>query len=123
LARLVVALDPQGLREALALRRRVVLSFEEGDPRRPFLMAFLHEPSPTPLLDALLEQPSTPPAPPEARVDGQRVIIEGKDEVVLRCGEASITLRRNGKVIIRGVHVETHAQGRHRIKGGAVEIN
>jgi Domain of unknown function (DUF6484) len=62
-------------------------------------------------------------APAVATLDGRRVVLEGRDEVVLRCGEASITLRRNGKVIIRGAYVETHAAGINRIKGGAVRIN
>jgi hypothetical protein len=59
----------------------------------------------------------------EARVDGRRVEIEGRDEIVLRCGEASITLRRNGRVVIRGIQVETRAAGLNRIKGGSVSIN
>lgn len=122
-ARLAVSLDANSLQEAIATRRKVVLLFEEGDPRRPFLMAFLNEPGFTPLLDALLEQASAPPVPTEARIDGQRVVLAGKDEIVLQCGEASITLRRNGKVIIRGAQVESHAKGRNRIKGGSVEIN
>jgi hypothetical protein len=59
----------------------------------------------------------------EARVDGRRVEIDGRDEIVLRCGEASITLRRNGRVVIRGAQVETRATGLNRIKGGSVSIN
>jgi Domain of unknown function (DUF6484) len=59
----------------------------------------------------------------EARVDGRRVEIEGRDEIVLRCGEASITLRRNGRVVICGIQVETRAKGVNRIKGGSVAIN
>jgi hypothetical protein len=59
----------------------------------------------------------------EARVDGRRVELEGRDEVVLTCGQASITLRRNGRILIRGVHVETRARGVNRIKGGSVAIN
>ena len=59
----------------------------------------------------------------EARVDGRRVELEGRDEIVLRCGEASITLRRNGRVVIRGLQVETRAAGLNRIKGGSVAIN
>ena len=50
-------------------------------------------------------------------MDGKRVVIEGKDEIVLQCGQASITLRRNGKVIIKGTYVESHASGTQRIKG------
>jgi hypothetical protein len=59
----------------------------------------------------------------EARIDGRRVELEGRDEIVLRCGQASITLRRNGRIAIRGVEVETRAAGMNRIKGGTVNIN
>lgn len=59
----------------------------------------------------------------DADVDGRRVRIAAKDEIVLRCGEASITLRRNGKVVVRGTHVETYSSGTNRIKGGQVKIN
>ena len=87
-------------------------------------MSLIQEPSPTPLLDELLANP-TPVLrrPVEARVDGQRVTIEGQDEVVIRCGAASITLWRNGKVVIKGTQLETSATGTHRIKGGSVDIN
>lgn len=57
------------------------------------------------------------------RVDGKRVEIEAADEIVLKCGEASITLRRNGRVVIRGTYVETRSKGTNRIKGGSVQIN
>jgi hypothetical protein len=42
---------------------------------------------------------------------------------VLECGQASVTLRRNGRIIIRGTYVETHSEGTNRIKGGQVRIN
>jgi hypothetical protein len=70
-----------------------------------------------------------PPAEPEpacvleADVDGRRVRVVAKDEIVLECGEASITLRRNGKIVIRGTYVETYATGTNRVKGGQVRIN
>lgn len=59
----------------------------------------------------------------DIKVDGKRIEVNGKDEIVLRCGEASITLRRNGRIMIRGVYVETRAKGTNRIKGGSVLIN
>jgi hypothetical protein len=59
----------------------------------------------------------------EADVDGRRVRITAKDEIVLECGQASVTLRRNGRIIIRGTYVETHSEGTNRIKGGQVRIN
>jgi hypothetical protein len=56
-------------------------------------------------------------------VDGEPVVVEATDELVLRCGAASITLRSNGRVLIQGTHVETRAEGVNRIKGGSVQIN
>jgi len=51
------------------------------------------------------------------------VVLEAEQEVVLRCGDASITLRRDGKVVLRGAYVETRAKGLNRIRGGSVKIN
>ena len=56
-------------------------------------------------------------------VDGRRVEFEAADEIVLLCGQASITLRRNGRIVIRGTYVETRSKGVNRIKGGSVQIN
>ncbi|NMO19245.1 hypothetical protein HPC49_16495 [Pyxidicoccus fallax] len=124
-AKRTLHLTPELVRNAVATRQSAVLLFEDGDPRLPLVIGLEHEASPTPLLDAMLEETGTTPAPEptEALVDGQRVVIEGKDEVVLRCGQASITLRRNGKVVIRSVYVETQASGVNRIKGGSVQVN
>jgi hypothetical protein len=55
--------------------------------------------------------------------DGRRVEIEAADELVLRCGEASITLTRDGRITICGTYVETRARGTNRIRGGSVQIN
>jgi hypothetical protein len=59
----------------------------------------------------------------DANIDGRRVRIVAQDEIVLECGQASITLRRNGRIIVRGTYVETHSEGTNRIKGGQVRIN
>lgn len=76
-----------------------------------------------PLRKKVARPAPTPPLPLEARVDGQRVVIEAQDEVVIKCGRATITLRRNGKIIIKGDYVETRATGTNRIKGGSVQVN
>ncbi len=127
-ARSMVPLDAALLRDGA--RREVVLLFDGGDPLRPIIAGFLEPSAPTPALDAALAATFAEAAaelPAGARtvadVDGQRVVIQGQDEVVIRCGEASITLRRNGKVVVRGLYVETHASGTNRIKGGSVKIN
>jgi len=46
-----------------------------------------------------------------------------KDQLVLRCGRASITLTAAGKVLIEGAYVSSRSTGVNRIKGGSVQIN
>lgn len=109
LARVAVPMTLASVEAAVAAGAEVVLGFVEGDPGRPVVLG-------------LVEQEFAR-GPAEARVDGQRVVLEGKELVELRCGEATITLRANGKVTIRGAYVETRASGTNRIKGGSVQIN
>lgn len=55
--------------------------------------------------------------------DGRRVVVEAASELVLRCGEASLTLRADGKVVVRGTQILSHSSGPHRLKGGSFSIN
>jgi len=69
------------------------------------------------------EETTLVPEETELQVDGGHVDIEARERIVLRCGKASITLTRAGKVIIRGAYVSTRSSGANRIKGGSVQIN
>jgi hypothetical protein len=125
-ARSTISLDDAAVKEAVATRRQVVLLFENQDPRRPIVVGMMAPDPGAVLLGSLLRAPATtaPAATSvEARLDGKRVVLEGEQEVVLRCGEASITLRRDGKVVLRGAYIETTAKGLNRIRGGSVKIN
>lgn len=90
--------------------REAVLMFEDGDPRRPILLG-------------LVQPPASPIPPAELSLDGEQITLSAEKEVVLRCGHASITLTRAGKVLIRGAYVLTRSSGVNRIKGGSVQIN
>lgn len=94
--------------------RQVALQFERGDPRRPLLMGMIHRPDPTRGGAARAT---------EATVDGRRITFTAADEIVFRCGDASITLTRAGKILIRGAYVLTRSSGVNRIQGGSVQIN
>ena len=85
---------------------QITLQFERGNLNRPIVTGVLQ-------------------AHPryEAEVDGQPMVLEGKDRIVLKCGKASITLTRAGKVIVKGTYLSSRATGVHRIKGGSVQIN
>ena len=97
----------------------VVLAFANGDPLRPIIIGVLDQQT------LAVEPASEEPADEEATayVDGERVVLEGKKEIVLKCGKASITLTRAGKVLIKGAYVSSRSTGVQRIRGGSVHIN
>jgi hypothetical protein len=99
-----------------AIGREVALMFEGGDAARPIVIGLLHEPTSR-------AAEATPSAPLEVEADGERVVVSAERELVLRCGKASITLTRAGKILIRGAYVLTRSSGVNRIQGGTVEIN
>lgn len=51
------------------------------------------------------------------------LVIEAKHSLSLRVGDGSITIRDDGKILIKGKDLVSHAQRMNRIKGGAVSIN
>jgi len=121
-ARVSAMIDAPMLAHAAEQRQQALLMFEDGNPALPILLTLLATPSATPLIDAVLEQSAIEP-PREAVVDGERVVIRGQEEIVLECGRSSITLRRDGKIVLRGTDILTVASGVQRIKGGKVQIN
>lgn len=93
--------------------REVALLFERGDPARPLIIGRIQHPE-------KLKQPAQTVS---ADIDGERVVFNARQEIVLRCGKASITLTRAGKILIRGAYVLSRSSGANRIKGGSVQIN
>lgn len=125
-ARLAVAATLEQIERAIQTRQEVLLLLENGATDRPIIVGFIDDAAkravPAPEARAKTGGPETSQVI-EADVDGKRVRVVAKDEIVLECGSASITLRRNGRVIIKGTYVETHSDGTNRIKGGQVRIN
>jgi hypothetical protein len=121
-ARPVARLDVADLCRPDGAGREVLLLFPAD--ARPVIVDLLADPVAQVLAQTLAETLAAPEGPaPEARLDGDRVVLEGRREVVLRCGKASITLRRDGKVVVRGTELLSRATGRNRIKGASVAIN
>lgn len=122
-ARWTLQLDTASVEQAVREQQKAVLIFENGDPTQPIVTGLL-QPQRLPTAVAKVEA-NLPIMPTHVHVDGdsRRLAFDAADEIVLRCGESSITLRRNGRVVIRGAYVETRAAGVNRIKGGTVQIN
>jgi hypothetical protein len=62
------------------------------------------------------------PSPPEDEIP-ESLTIEAKQSLTLRVGDGSITIREDGRILIKGKDLVSHAQRMNRIKGGAVSIN
>jgi hypothetical protein len=93
----------------------IALAFEDGDCERPIVLGVIRG------------RPGWPSdaTPPQLEVDsdGQRITVSAREQLVLRCGEASITLTKAGKVLIEGTYVSSRSSGVNRIKGGSVQLN
>lgn len=109
-------------RSTVPLRRAmvgssVVLIFEGGDVERPIIIGVVHETGPA---DPELKQAAQSLS---VHADGERFVVDAEREIVLRCGDASITLTRAGKVIIKGNYILSRSTGYNKIKGAAIDIN
>ena len=101
------------------LWKQLVVLFDENNPDSPFVVGLLQSNG----VLAPDSRPAHPPASREIEIDGRTLVLSAAESIRLQCGEASITLRRDGKVLIRGKHVVSHAAGVNRIRGGSVQLN
>jgi hypothetical protein len=95
--------------------REIALLFEGGNPLRPLVIGKIHHP------DNIAPAPDTEPASVE--MDGEHITLSAKQTITLKCGKASITLTKAGKILLRGAYLLSRSSGVNRIKGGSVQIN
>ena len=95
--------------------RRVALMFEGGDRTKPIVIGVLREQSGSPLEER--------PGNVAVDADGERLVVTAREQLVLRCGKASITLTKAGKVLVEGTYVSSRSSGVNRIKGGSIQLN
>jgi hypothetical protein len=88
----------------------VLLVFEQGDPMRPIILGVVRD-----RFEANRAQ--------RLNLNAKEVIVEAVDSLSLRCGDSSLTLRRDGKTILKGGEVVSRASRTNRIKGATVKIN
>ena len=111
-ARTLTPLDPARIGETVAL------GFESGDPMRPIILGFMLQQASAPATQQAKPAPDT-----EVLVDGERVVLTAEHEIELRCGEAALVLRADGRIHLRGTYITSHASATQRIFGGSVNLN
>lgn len=106
--------------QTLETKPTVLLVFENGDPHLPIIVGFVREgfePAPA----ATLAVPAS--ANHTVELNGKTLVFEGKDEIVLRCGQGSITLRADGQIVLKGTKLVSRASQTNKIRGASVQIN
>jgi len=97
------------------LGQEVALLFEGGDPHQPLIIGKIQHAASEKFLQD--DEQTT------AEFDGEHIVLSAKQAITLKCGKASVTLTKAGKIILRGTYVLSRSSGVNRIKGGSVQIN
>lgn len=108
--------------EQVDLDREVILLFEGANTRKPIIIGLVQ---PSKLTEGKAKESSLRESflASVVECDGERVVFSAGKEIVLRCGDASITLTRAGKILLRGKYLLSRSSGVNRIKGGSVQVN
>ena len=110
-AETTLSLDLVGWLTAVANERRVlVLTAATGEA---VITGFVQRPG----------HPSKEPHEVVVRADGDRVVIQGREQIELRCGTTSLVLRQDGVVELRGEKIVSRSRGLNAIVGASVRIN
>ena len=114
--------------------RQVALLFNQGDFSQPIVTGLIHSPLQV-MLDNYQQNEITMVESSknvelvgnikadDVCIDGKKITLEAKDEMVFKCGQSSITLTKEGKVLIRGKYLLNRSSGVNRIMGGSVQVN
>ncbi|MEO1017632.1 MAG: DUF6484 domain-containing protein [Pseudomonadota bacterium] len=89
--------------------RDMALMFENGDPARPLIVGPIVKPE-----DCAV-------SPKDERTE--HLELTASRDITLRCGKASLTLTRAGKILLRGAYIFSRSSGVNKIKGGSVQLN
>ncbi len=91
--------------------RDAALLFEDGNPGKPIIVGLMQQSHANKLQQWSVD------------ADGQTLELTAERQITLRCGDASITLTRSGKVLIRGKYILSRSVGVNMVKGGIVRLN
>ena len=99
----------------------VLLVFENTDARQPIVVGIIQDTLPQ---DKTFELEIPDRAGHrDVYLDKKKVVLEAQEQIELRCGKCSVTLTKQGKIIIKGVEIVSRAAKSNKIKGASVSIN
>jgi hypothetical protein len=111
-----------GNREGVRLPARTCVPLLAADVGKTIVLVFEADRPNSPIIVGVLRVADTPLGV-EVAANGQSVSVTATESIVLKCGPATITLKADGTIAVRGTRVVSHASGVNRILGGSVELN
>lgn len=90
--------------------RAALVTFIEGDPTRP-------------VVTGLFVAPQGSARQRHLKIRAEEIDFAASSTITFECGKASITLHRDGKIVLRGVNLLSRASAVNRIRGGTIELN
>ena len=99
----------------------VLLAFDRNDLKSPIIIGFLNDTYHTQINKEKSNLSSWQGK--DIFVDGDKLIINAQEEIVLKCGKSSIILGKDGKIVLKGVKIASRASDTNKIKGSTVNIN
>lgn len=103
--------------DAMLRGHPVLLVLENGDATLPIIVGLVSDVLPG------SRSPLAADSEDGFELNGKRLSFEGREEVVLRCGQASITLRADGQVVVKGTRLMSRASETNKVRGATVLIN
>jgi hypothetical protein len=110
--------------------RRAALATVEIDARaagHPVTLMFISGDLDRPVITGRIEPGrASPPKITRTQslvLDGRELVLEADSLLTLRCGKSSLTLTRDGRIVLRGTNLVSRASGVNRIRGGTIKLN
>jgi hypothetical protein len=119
--------DPQPVAIGLELSDGALV--KAARQQRRALVARTTDPTPRHILVGLVRDRvatkavSARPGTLEVGLDGETLKLTADRDLVLQCGEAKLTLRKDGKIVLSGSNILSTSRGPHRIKGATIALN
>lgn len=117
----VATADPGPTDGEPAAKIAVLLVLENGNPALPVIVGFVRDRLAARAPDARVEIAGDRGRSFE--LNGKALVFEGQEEIVLRCGQGSLTIRANGQIIVKGTRLVSKASETNKIRGASVLIN
>lgn len=97
----------------------VLVINEDGDPKRPIIIGSI--------VEKLDFEPSLKKSSVKEHkaihFKGKQITFESSGQVIIKCGNSTITMKNDGEIVLRGKKIVSRAAQSNKIKGAAVKIN